>query len=210
MLNTSRRTFLAATGSSVALAATAGCIGGENNGEGPDSLPQPTRGDTSKDLPVLQLFEDYGCPHCLTFDKEYLPRLIEDYVSTGRLVIEYYDFPLPVRQLSKPAAVSGRVVQDLSDNETFWEYKSRVMDNQQSLSYELFRTIADDLGLDGQKVVSLTQGGGYDNIVESDKSYGRDAGVSGTPGLVMDNGSQIEMGSYSAITNQIELILQEY
>lgn len=208
MPDISRRNFLAVTGSGAVLA-TAGCIG-QNNSSGPDSLPQPTRGNTGEGVPVLKLFTDYGCPHCLTFEQDYLPRLIEDYVNAGRLVIEYYDFPIPVRQLSKPAAVSGRVVQDLSDNETFWEYNGRVMGQQESLSYELFRSVANDLDLDGDKIVSETQGGGYDSIVEGDKSHGQEIGVSATPGLVMDNGTKIEMGTYSSITNQIELALQEY
>lgn len=207
MQTNSRRKFLATVGGASVIA-LAGCMGGTPEGDAPDSLPQPTYGEVSEDKPVLRIFEDYGCPHCADFEENILPRLIEDYVEEGTLYLEYYDFPIPVRQMSKPAAASGRVVQHLAEDDvTFWDYKRQLLANQENLSYDLFEQTANDLGLDGEEVVKQTRSGAWDSFVEEDKQYGQQLGVSGTPGLFL-NDTKIEAGSYSNITTQIELALQ--
>jgi len=208
MNKTSRRRFLTTVGG-VSAVAIAGCLdSGRPDGNAPESLSQPVYGEKTENKPVLKLFEDYGCPACADFEENVLPQLISDYVEPDTLYIEFYDFPIPVRQLSKPAGVSGRVVQDLSEEQvTFWDYKRQVFANQNNLGYELFRTTANDLGLDGDEVVKQTRSGEWNKFVEQNKQYGQEIGVSGTPGLFI-NDTQIDYGNYSSITTQIELELR--
>lgn len=204
----SRRNFLATVGG-VSSVSIAGCLDGTKpEGNAPESLSQPIYGEESEDKLEFKLFEDYGCPHCATFDEDILPQLIEDYVNPGEIYLKYYDFPIPVRQMSRPASVSGRVVQSLSEEQvTFWDYKRRLLLNQDNLSFELFRTTANDLGLDGDEVVKQTRSGEWDKFVQDNKTYGQQLGVSGTPGLFL-NERQITSGTYSSITTQIELELK--
>lgn len=206
-----RRKALSGLGGA-AILSIAGCLDGGSSPEGdaPDSLGQPTLGAADSDIPVLQLFEDWGCPHCLRFEQNVMPQLIEDYVDEERLYIEYYDFPLPVRSLSKEAAVSGRVVQHLGGNEAFWNYKDAVMPEQENFSFDLFREQVNALDADvnGDEVVKQTKSGAWGTFVEEDKQYGSNNGITGTPGLILE-GTKIEPGSYEAVANQIEQILAQ-
>lgn len=204
----SRRKFLATVGGT-SVVALAGCMDGGPEGNAPESLEQPTYGEVTEDKPALKIFEDYGCPACAQFEEEMLPKLLEDYVEAGTVYLEYYDFPLPVVQMSKPAAASGRVVQHLAEeNVTFWDYKRQLYANQDNLGYDLFETTANELGLDGEEVVKQARSGAWDKFVEEDKSYGQELGVPGTPTLFL-NETQLDFNSYSSLTTQIELALKQ-
>lgn len=202
----SRRSILAASGG-IGAVSVAGCLESSRpEGNAPDSIDRPMLGEDNGDVPVLMVFEDYGCPACAEFNDTMLPRIIEDYVETGRLKIAHYDYPIPVRQLSDAAAQSGWVVQSL-DSDSFWDYKKILFDNQGSLGYELFEQAADELGLDGATVVSETKSRAYEKFVRDDKQLGNEKGVQGTPSLFIGD-APVPAGPYNAIVNELEQQLQ--
>lgn len=204
----SRRKFLATIGGTSVIA-LAGCTNGRPEGNAPESLSQPTYGEVTENKPVLKIFEDYGCPACAKFEEDMLGRLIEDYVNPGTLYLEYYDFVIPVRQMSKPAAASGRIVQSLAEEEvTFWDYKRQLLANQDNLGYDLFETAANELGLDGEEVVKQTRSKEWHKFPEENTAYGKEIGVTGTPNLFL-NETQIEFNSYSSLKTQLELALKQ-
>lgn len=201
-----RRNILA-TSAGIGAVSVAGCLGSDRpEGNAPDSIDRPMLGADNGDVPVLMVFEDYGCPACAEFNDTMLPQIIEDYVETGRLKIAHYDYPIPVRQLSDAAAQSGWVVQSM-DPSAFWDYTSILFANQGSLGYELFEQAANELGLDGTKVVSETKSRAYEKFVREDKQLGNQKGVQGTPSLFIGD-APVPAGPYNAIVNELEQQLQ--
>ena len=71
---------------------------------------------------VLVAYEDFRCPFCAKFATETAPKLRERYVDTGKLRIEWRDFPIFGEQ-SKLAAKAGRAA---ARQGKFWEFHDVV------------------------------------------------------------------------------------
>src|SRR5207248_2110086 len=59
----------------------------------------------SPDAPVVcEIYSDYECPACGLFYSDVFPRLLSEYVMTGKVRVVHRDFPLPMHRYSKLAA----------------------------------------------------------------------------------------------------------
>jgi protein-disulfide isomerase len=73
-------------------------------------IPAPTtvrnyKESGSPDAPIgCEIYSDYECPSCALFFRDTLPRLVADYVQTGKVKLLHRDFPLPQHTYAKPAA----------------------------------------------------------------------------------------------------------
>ncbi len=187
---TSRRALLAAA-SAGAVGAVAGCLGGGNSGDGDCSgeqitdLESPARGDS--DAPVtVTVYSDFSCPHCATFALEKAPTL-EDDIADGRVRYVHRDFPIPVsEEWARPAANAARAVQYHVDDATFFEYTSRLYQNQQNLGTDLFGDAADDVDAPREDVVSAAEDQPFCEVISDDRQEGLDRGVEGTPTVFVD------------------------
>lgn len=75
------------------------------------------------DAPVVMVsFEDFRCPFCAQFSRTTEPKLIEKYVKTGVLRIEWRDLPIFGPQ-STQAAIAGRAA---AAQGKFWEFVRAV------------------------------------------------------------------------------------
>jgi protein-disulfide isomerase len=191
---TSRRRYL--LGAAGLVAGTAGCIGGSSepnpSGETVDSLPVPR--DGSEDAPVtLSVFVDFECPHCHTFKQETLPPVREEYISTGDVAYLHGDFPIPVSDWSQPAAMAARAVQAEAGAEAFWAYSEKLYRNQGNLDYPTFADLADSLeaDVDGTTIEQMTRDAQTWPVVEASRATAEDAGITGTPGVLV-NGEYVE------------------
>ena len=214
-----RRAYLASAGT--ALASVAGCLGGGSGPSGPDSeqtqgangctlknedqvedLPTPALGNADSGVTV-KVWEDYSCPHCATFALEVFPKLRSQYIDPGKIRYEHHDFPIPVDQKwSWAAASAARGVQDTTDVATFFEYTHKLFQNQNSYSMSLVTKLANEVGAPGCDVQSDAVYYTYKPVLQADKQAGKDAGVSGTPGVFV-NGKSVEP-SYGAVSSAIE------
>ena len=53
---------------------------------------------------TIEVFADFQCPTCRTFFMTTTQQLIPDYVSTGKVYLVHYDFPLSMHSNSRQAA----------------------------------------------------------------------------------------------------------
>lgn len=53
---------------------------------------------------VAEVYSDYECGHCAAFYAETVPRLVSDYVATGKMRLLHRDFPLPQHRFARAAA----------------------------------------------------------------------------------------------------------
>ncbi len=71
---------------------------------------------------VLVIYSDYRCPFCAKFSRDTEPQLVERYVNTGKLRIEWRDLPIFGAQ-SVQAAKAGRAA---AEQRRFWEFNRAV------------------------------------------------------------------------------------
>ncbi|MFO7925945.1 MAG: DsbA family protein [Halobacteriota archaeon] len=211
----SRRRILQ-TGALFGTAAAAGCLGGDSgnsNGSGNGNAggeeattERPTLGES--DAPVtVAVYEDFACPHCHTFNQNVTPQIVSNYVESGDVAYEHYDFPIPVDEtVSWQAPQAARSVMTQADSQTFFAYAELLFANQGSLEMETYVDLAGEVGIDGEAVEAAVDEDRYRQAVEADRDEGIDRGVDGTPTVFVNGQNAAESGrlGYSGIAQLID------
>lgn len=207
---TTRRRVLLGMGAGTTVA-LAGCLGGGSDG----AENVPVLGDPDADV-VVEVYEDFGCPHCQAYNQNGFPDIKTEYLESGDIRYEHRDFVVtgnPARQ----AASAAREVLNEHGNEEFWTFAEALYDNQSRLGSGapgLFSELAENQGLDGAAIETAGEERAYSNAVEADKQRGQSIGVQGTPSFVLD-GSLVDMSGAqtgeqraSILANKIAAALQ--
>lgn len=189
------------TGTAVAAAGLAGCLGG-GSGETVDSLPAPTKGSSDASVTV-QAFEDFACPHCRTFAVQVLPRIESEYVESGEVVYEHHDYPFVDQEWSWKTASAARAVQDEEGDEAFFEFAHGLYENMDDYSLDLIGTLAEGVGADPDTIKTAADDLVYKPVLEDDKSHGQEMGVTGTP-MVFVDGEQTSNFAFETVASAIE------
>ncbi len=192
-----RRSFLAATAGVSVTAGLAGCAG-LFDASMPDpledvdadrQLPVPTRGDGPVEVDV---YEDLGCPNCHDFQAEVVPDLEFELIEPEEAAYRHYDFVVEAADESIAMANAARAVQDEGyddgdddPNGAFFEYKTAVMDAD-DWSNDALAELATDYGVDAEAVSSTLEDETYYPTLAADWERGDDAGVEGTPTVVVE------------------------
>jgi protein-disulfide isomerase len=155
--------------------------------QSPAGLPDidPHKAFGSKAAPVvMEVFSDYQCPACKTLFTTTNRRLMDDYVSTGKVYLIHRDFPLPMHAYSRVAARYARaaaqlgkvepVEQALFQNQEKWEQSGDV-DGTLSTVLSPAEMI---------KVRALVKGGTLDPMIDKDSALGQTYRVNQTPTTV--------------------------
>ena len=198
-----RRSLLAGA-ASVGVVGAAGCLGGGSGTGGgnaidtgeydcdlqepsdPDLDFRPVIGDPESGV-VVQAFEDYTCGHCATYKLEHFPAIREEYIDTGEIRYEHWDFPLPVDEAwAVPVASAARGVGAWQGSEAFFAFASAVYESQGSYSGEAIGAAAEAAGADPCAAIADAQFTAYEEASASDKSEGESMGVNSTPTIFVD------------------------
>jgi protein-disulfide isomerase len=199
---TSRRRVLLGVGAGVGTLALAGCSGGgaetpapgetwpastaTPTGDGP--LPAPVKGNPDAEV-TLAVYEDYACPHCADYNAEGFPELQAAY-DGSEIRYEHHDLPIPVADPgSWQVASAAREVQARHGDRAFWNYAAALFDRSNEIRGDvgsLLSSIADDLGFDGEAISAAGVNLAHEETLTADRERGVSAGVSGTPGFVLD------------------------
>lgn len=151
----------------------------------------PTIGNADAEIQFYE-FSDFQCPFCRRFYTQSLPQLLDEYVSTGKVLFVYKDFPL---ESIHPAAFASAVYARCANEQGKWEeYHNKIFDEQNkfgtgTIAYDendLLRWAA-EVGLDVQELGACVSSGKYNSTVQEDFQLGLAAGVSGTPTFFIGN-----------------------
>ncbi|EMA68866.1 DSBA oxidoreductase [Halorubrum aidingense JCM 13560] len=211
-----RRSLLAGAAAAGVVGA-AGCLGGgsgDGNGDGNGAETQldtgeydcdleeptdadldyrPVIGDPEADV-VVRAFEDFTCGHCATYKLDHFPTIREEYIDTGAVRYEHWDFPIPVNETwAVPVASAARGVGAREGDEAFFEFASAAYESQGSYGGEAIGAAAEAAGADPCAAIADAQFAAYEEASMSDRSEGESMGVSGTPTIFVD-GSPVEEG----------------
>lgn len=130
------------------------------------------------DLTIIE-YSDYECPFCGRHHANVV-RLMEEYDGQVQWIIRH--FPLSFHPQAIPAANATECVAALGGNDAFWDYSDELFANQTLLSAAYLKSVAEELGIDGDDYDDCVDNRTYQSKVTADQSGGSAAGVTGTPG----------------------------
>jgi len=140
---------------------------------------------------IMAYWFDYQCPYCREVEKSVMPRLVSDYVKTGKLRIYFKDYQF-LGPDSHTAGLAARAVWDVAPDK-FYEWHAAIFAKQDSENsgwgtkddiLALTKSIA---GIDAAKVEErmTSEESRYLQAMDADIREGSSMGISGTPGVVI-------------------------
>jgi len=168
----------------------------ESTGFGIELAGHPIMGRL--DAPVdMYYWSDYQCPFCRRFERNTLPELRNDHISTGGLRMVFIQLPY-LSDGSLRAAVMDRCVwrQVREDNPArYWQWHSAVFDAQQEAgsgwaSRENLLAVTRDVdGVDADAVDTCMQNDReeIESAISDDSGQARQLEFGGTPAFVLYN-----------------------
>jgi protein-disulfide isomerase len=170
----------------------------------------PQNGNTlgSPKAPVtMQYFGDLQCPICKDFTLGALPPLIQKYVRTGKLRIEYRNLqtatrePETFRTQQVAAMAAGKQAKGWDYIELF--YHQQGEENTEYVTEQYLRTLATQIpGLNLTSWTSARNDSAFTNTITSDAQAANNAGFTGTPSfLIGKTGGSSSKLEYSSLTD---------
>ena len=162
---------------------------------------------------LVQEFADFQCPICGEYFHNIEPQLIKDYVSTGKIRYEFHDYVVIDQNVggveSRHAAVASLCANDQGH---FWDFHNMLYNNQQSegsgtFSDKRLKAFAVALGLDATAFNTCFDAQKYGSAVDADQVLGTGMGVQGTPTVFVNGTMAGNPLDYTALKQQIDLIL---
>ena len=145
----------------------------------------PHKAFGSKNAPVtMEVFSDFQCPACKTLFTTTNRRLMDDYVSSGKVYLIHRDFPLAMHAHSRVAARYARAAAQLGKVEPV---EQALFQNQEKWeqSGDVDGTVADVLSpTEMTKVRALVKGGTLDAAIDKDYALGQTYRINQTPTTV--------------------------
>jgi protein-disulfide isomerase len=129
----------------------------------------------------MEVFSDFQCPACKTLFTTTNRRLMDDYVSTGKVYLIHRDFPLPMHAHSRVAARYARAAAQLGKGEAV---EQALFQNQEKWEQngDVDGTIAAVLSAaEMAKVRALVKGGTLEAAIDKDYALGQTYRVNQTP-----------------------------
>ncbi len=130
---------------------------------------------------VMYEFSDFQCPYCKRFHVETFHQIKQEYIDTGKLLFVYKDLPLDFHAQAMPSAIAAQCAHEQGK---FWGFQDKLFENQQSLSEQLYLSIAKELGLDMGSFEACRTDGALE--AQQDAKEASSAGISGTPGFLIN------------------------
>ena len=164
------------------------------------ACPDPTRtatpddhvlGDPAAPVTVLE-YGDYECPYCAAA-APILRQLVHE--SDGRIRLAFRNYPLA--DVHPYALTAALAAEGAAAQGGFWPMHELLFTRQDRLDDVALRGYAEELGLDGSRVVGEAAQP-YADKVEADFAAGVAAGVPGTPTLFIDGQlftGRVELGA---------------
>lgn len=156
------------------------------------AVPQPASNGRTAGTPdaplTIEVYSDFQCPHCKILHDQTLPRLIKDYVATGKVYLIYRQFPLRGHAYARQAAAYACAAERLG---RYDQVAGLLFRNQEawSTSGKLDEAISASLTREEmQKLLALAKDPGVDAEVRRDLELGRKANITQTPTMIITHG----------------------
>ena len=153
-------------------------------------------GDRKARVAIIE-FSDYQCPFCLRHFRATMPKLIKEFIDTGKVKYVLRDFPLSaIHPEAFAAAVAARCA---GDQGKYMEMHDQFFAKQATLRQADWNAHAKAVGLDLGDFEACMESKRHEAAVKKDMEEGTEAGVRGTPtffiGVLDADGTTMRAGN---------------
>ena len=150
-------------------------------------------GSADAKVAILE-FSDYQCPFCARHTQATLPRLVKDYVATGKVKYVLRDFPIEsIHPAAFEAAVAARCA---GAQDKYMEMHDRFFTLRNSLPAKDWTGHAQAVGLDMDAFGACMASRRFEAVVRADMAEASRIGLRGTPtffvGVVSEDGESVK------------------
>ncbi len=155
-------------------------------------------------------YSDYQCPFCSRWVDETYPVILQEYIDTGKVRLEFRDFPLEsLHPNAMAAAVAARCAGEQGD---YWGMHDRLFGNQSQWSgvadpSEIFSGYAGEMGLDTAAFAACLTSGQFDEAIAQDLQAGQAAGITGTPSFLINGNLVVGAQPASVFQQALDTLL---
>jgi protein-disulfide isomerase len=142
--------------------------------------PARLRGSPKAAVVIVE-FSDFQCPYCRAVQPT-LRNLLAKY--EGLVSLGYRDFPL--RDIHPQAELAAEASRCAREQGKFWEYHDLLFEHPNKLNRDGLLEHARALKLDEKQFDPCLSSGRYKAQIEQDRQLGLRAGVTGTPGFIIN------------------------
>ena len=146
----------------------------------------PAKAFGSKNAPVvMEIFSDFQCPACKQLFTTTTKKVMDNYVSTGKVYLIHRDFPLPMHAYSRVAASYSRAAAHIGRCE---EVEQAIFQSQErwEMNGDIQGTVADALSpAEMKKVQVFVDAKTFEPLIEKDRQLGLLVPVNQTPYTIL-------------------------
>ncbi|WIM67968.1 thioredoxin domain-containing protein [Corynebacterium breve] len=144
---------------------------------------------------VLSEFSDFGCPFCARFATDTEAELVQEYVDTGLVRVEWNDFTIN----GPNSEAAARAARAAAEQGKFFEFKDALfgdfdVNGGQPYTIDILAGYAEEAGVkDIEKFKKDAESDKYDDAIGGAKEFAASLGMNGTPSFVI--GTQTMSGA---------------
>lgn len=141
-----------------------------------------TLGNPEAEVAMI-VYSDFECPFCGQFARETWPRLKEEYVESGRVIVAFNHFPLhAIHPHALSAAAAAECAETISGR--FWDMHDLLFGDQAALDRAAIDRRATELGLDMDSFTDCMSGPGLQAAYQEGETATK-LGIRSTPSFLI-------------------------
>ncbi|MCL4505119.1 MAG: DsbA family protein [Chloroflexi bacterium] len=167
------------------------------------------QGDAKAPVTLIE-FSDFQCPFCKRFHDQVMPRIVTDYVKTGKVKVAYLNFAF----LGQESLWAAQAAECAADQNRFWDFHELLFKNQVGENVGTFTKAnllndARSLQINMEAFTACLNGDQTLARVQNDTDLGNKLGVRGTPSFVINGKLIVGAQPYEAFKTAIDAALSK-
>ena len=143
-------------------------------------------------------YSDFQCPFCGAYAKQAYRELQRQFVSTGKVIYFFRNFPL--EDIHPQALKAAEAAECVRESGRFWDMHDRLFTNQGALALSDLTAHARALGVEMSPFQACLTEGQTTAKVRAEQAEARRLGIAGTPTFLL---GRIESGGRVRVTRKI-------
>ncbi|MCW1966894.1 MAG: DsbA family protein [Anaerolineae bacterium] len=171
--------------------------------------PNNTQGKADAPVTIIE-YSDFQCPYCLRHHTETFPRIMQEYVTTGKVKISYKEYPA----LGDVSFLAAQAAECAADQNAFWGYHTALFAERAKngripqTKADLIRLASTTLKIDMNAYSKCVNEDQTVGRVQADSEEGQRFGVRGTPSFVINGKLVVGAQPYSVFKTAIDEALK--
>lgn len=146
---------------------------------------EPFMGDSAARVVVIE-YADFECRFCMKYKTDVYPKIVKDYVKTGKVKYVFRAFPFPTQTRAVWAARATRCA---GEQGKFWEMHDVLFTEQTSVSEKTVLARAEARGVHVGELGECLAGGRYFEEILQGISEAQKIGIERTPTFLLGRAS---------------------